>query len=155
MRPGCSAQRPRKSARTATTTRSRLSAAVAVRSRSTKAFRSAGSAQRVYGSSNWSTISQVSASVSGTGSRRSAWVVIGAAPGVRTRTAAGAAAASAPAPAPAPGARRHGISPARSREDLPLPEGPKTAVKRCARVSPSSRSTSRSRPKNRAASSGS
>ncbi len=68
VRPGCSAHRPRKSARTAITTRSRPPGAAAARRRSTKAVRRSASGQSVYSSSNWSTISQVSASVSGTGS---------------------------------------------------------------------------------------
>lgn len=68
-RPGCSAQRAWKSARTAMRTRSRESGSRAVSSRSRKRVRSASSRQRVNTSSNWSTTTQLSGSSSATVSR--------------------------------------------------------------------------------------
>ena len=67
--------------------------------------------------------------------------VSGAGPGVTTATATG------------PAARNAGISPARTRELLPLPEAPSTARKRLVRSFAASSAVSRSRPKKSSASS--
>ncbi len=71
------------------------------------------------------------------------------------RESSGPAASASPSPARAPPACSAGTSPARSSDDLPLPDAPKTAAKRRVRTSSTRSAVSRSRPKNRSRSPGS
>jgi hypothetical protein len=112
-----------------------------------KRDRSRASWQRVKTSSNWSTTTQLSGS-SGAGVSRCPYVVAGVAPGVRMRSLAGQSPAAI-------SSRSRAISPARSRDDLPLPEGPNSTANRWSRTSASTSATTWSRPKKRCRSAGS
>ncbi len=126
---------------------SRLPGSRADSSISMKRARSPVSRHSVKTSSNWSTTTQLSGS-SSAGARRRPYASAGRAPGVKTRSTAGC-------PCSAIASRSRGISPARSSEDLPLPDGPNSTASRWSHTSRFRSSLIRSRPKKRCRSSGS